>query len=127
MSIRNLLAPWAISIVLGVAPALEGFRVLDRTKVYHGFADAFAAPAVVEASRVMDVLPATKKIREEKVPKDSARWYVLINEANQQFQRVLRTVAKDGGHDLVAEVGSVTGSKPIPNVTDVAIAVAARG
>jgi len=128
ISIRSSLAPWALSLLLGASiGGADGFRVLDRAKVYHGYADAFTSPAAVESTRVMDALPAMKKIRDEKVQKDSARWYVLINEANQQFQRALRTVAKEGGYDLIAEVGAVTGSKAIPNVTDLAINASARG
>lgn len=99
----------------------ESFRVTDRTKVYYGMADAFSAPAVVEASKVMETLPAMKTIKEDSIKKESARWFVLVNEANQQFQKALKSVAKDNSYDLIAETGAVTGPKAITDVTDLVI------
>jgi hypothetical protein len=116
----------SVLLCASAAAALEGYRILDRAKVYHGFADAFTTPAVVDSTKVKDSLPAMKKIREEKIVKESARWYVLINEANQHFQKVLRVVAKEGSYDLIAEVGSISGPKSIPNVTDSAISAIGR-
>ncbi|MBI3820127.1 MAG: hypothetical protein HY286_15645 [Planctomycetes bacterium] len=102
----------------------ETYKVTDRTKVYLGSADAFTSPAVVESSKVMEILPAMKTIKDESVKKDSARWFILVNEANQQFQKALKAVAKEHSYDLVAEVGSVTGPKAITDATDLAIAAA---
>lgn len=118
----------ALSLVASaaLAAAESKFRVTDRAKVYHGYPDAFTTPAVVDSARVLDSLPSMKRIRDEKVVRDTAKWHLLINEANQHFQRLIRTVAKEGGYDLVAEVGFVTGPRAIPNATDAALAAAAR-
>lgn len=104
----------------------ETFRVTDRTKVYLGTADAFSTPAVLDASKVMEVLPAMKTIKEDGIKKDSARWFMLMNEASQQFQKVVKAVAKDGNYDLIAEIGAVTGPKAIVDVTDSSIAAAQK-
>jgi hypothetical protein len=105
----------------------EKYKVADRAKVYFGFVDAFTTPAVVDSARVLESLPPMKRIRDEKVTKESAKWHLLISDANNQFQRVLKNVAKSGGYDLIAEVGSVSGPRAVPNITDEAIALAARG
>jgi hypothetical protein len=121
----------AIALAFGfVATSLfageVALKVLDRTKVYHGLADAFSSPAVIEASKVMETLPAMKTIEGEGVKKSSARYFVLLNEANQQFQKAVKAVAKDQGYDLLAEVGAVTGPKTIPNATDQVIKAAEK-
>jgi hypothetical protein len=103
-----------------------GAKVLDRTKVYHGLPDAFTAPAIVEASKVMDTLPAMKSIESEGVKKSSARWYLLVNEANLQFKKALKSVATDKGYDLIAEVGALSSTQTITNVTDDVIKAAAK-
>jgi hypothetical protein len=104
--------------------AADSFKVTDRSKVYHGLSDAFASPAVIESSKVMETLPAIRTLQDDNVKKNSAKWYVLMNEANQQFQKAVKAVAKDGGYDLVAEVGAVSGSRAISNVTDAVITAA---
>lgn len=117
-----LLCPLSTSATGG-----EKFKVSDRAKVYFGFVDAFTSPAVVDSARVLESLPPMKRIRDEKVSKESAKWHLLISEANNQFQKVLKNVAKSGGYDLIAEVGSVSGPRAVPNITDDVIAAAARG
>ena len=117
-----LVCPLSSSSTVG-----EKYKVSDRAKVYFGFADAFSAPAVVDSARVLESLPPMKRIRDEKVAKESAKWHLLISEANSQFQKVLKSVAKSGGYDLIAEVGSVSGPRAVPNITDEAISVATRG
>jgi hypothetical protein len=112
----------ATSLVAGEA----ALKVLDRTKVYYGLADAFTAPAVVEAAKVMETLPAMKTIEGEGLKKNSARYFMLLNEANQQFQKAIKAVAKDQSYDLLAEVGAVTGPKAIPNATDQVIKAAEK-
>ncbi|MFN0207426.1 MAG: hypothetical protein ACKVS6_14065 [Planctomycetota bacterium] len=104
--------------------AADSFKVIDRTKVYFGLADAFVSPAVIESSKVMETIPAIKTIQNDGIKKDTARWFVLMNEANQQFQKAIKSVAKDNGYDLVSEVGSVSGSRTIKNITDSVIAAA---
>lgn len=107
-----------------VFAAADTFKVIDRTKVYLGLADAFVSPALIESTKVMETIPAIKTIQNDGIKKDTARWFVLMNEANQQFQKAIKSVAKDGGYDLIGEVGSVSGSRTIANITDTVIAAA---
>lgn len=101
-----------------------GTKVVDRGKVYHGLADAFAAPAVIEASRVLETIPAMKEIETEGVKKSSARWFVLVAKANQQMQKAIRAVCQEKGYDLVAEVGAISSTATIPDVTEMVIKAA---
>jgi hypothetical protein len=103
-----------------------GARVVDRTKVYYGLPDSFSSPAVIECSKVMDTLPAMKTIDGEGVKKNSARWFLLVNEANQQLHKALKSVGKDQGYDLFAEVGAVTSGQTVPNATDAVIKAAEK-
>jgi len=120
-----LLAGFFLSAI--AMAAAETYRVLDRKKIYYGSPDSFAVPAVLDAKKVMAKLPAMQKIEAESVAKESARWYVLMHEANQQFKKALKSVAKDSGYDLIAESGAVVATKNIADVTDLVLTAAAKG
>ena len=59
----------------------------------------------------METLPAMKTIEGEGVKKSSARYFVLLNEANQQFQKAVKAVAKDQGYDLWPKSGPSPGRR----------------
>ena len=93
---------------------------VDRAKVYFGNADAFAKPAVVKSLTVFQNIKAYKTIEEEKITPESARYFLLMKEANEVFRNALTQVAKDEKIDLIGEVGSVKADDPkvaVPDLT----------
>lgn len=124
--IKGLVVVAVLLTAPGATAGEAGAKVLDRSKVYFGQPDAFTAPAVIEAAKVMETLPAMKAIDSENVKKNSARWFLLMHEASQQFHKALKAVGKDQGYDLIAEVGSVSSGQTIPNATDAVIKAAEK-
>src|SRR5262245_2754727 len=94
----------AIGLVLlgsGLLAAAEVKYEVERSKVDHGNADAFSKPAVVKSLTVFQGIKAYKTIQDENITPDSARYFLLLKEANEVFKNGLAQVAKDESLDLV--------------------------
>jgi len=81
--------------------------------VYYGDKNRFNNPCVLKRDTVFKKIPAYQKIIREKLDKNSARYYLLLEEANRTFQNIVKTVASRLGYDLVAEKGCIKSSKRI--------------
>ncbi|HET6204412.1 MAG TPA: hypothetical protein VFI25_16595 [Planctomycetota bacterium] len=111
----------SLALAAGVALAAGDVKYqVERAKVYHGNPDAFSKPAVVTSLTVFQNIKAYKTIEEEKVTPESARYFLLMKEANEVFRKALTQVAKDEKADLVGEVGAIKADDPkvaVPDVT----------
>jgi hypothetical protein len=87
-------------------PAAVKYQI-ERAKVYYGNPDAYTVPCVVQASSIFKHIEAYKKIEEEGIKKDSARYFLLMQEATQTFRDVVKKVALAEKVDLVGEKGTV--------------------
>ncbi len=98
-----------------VSPADKDTEV-DKKKVYYGNADNFKTPAVIELAKVFSNI--TEYQDAKKKSEDDPDYYILLDKANQKFQKALEKAAKDGGYDLVGETGTVkVKGKTIPDIT----------
>ncbi|MGH7150812.1 MAG: hypothetical protein ACREIU_08945 [Planctomycetota bacterium] len=116
----SLRVPAFLLLAAGVAFAAEAKYQVDRAKVYLGNPDAFAKPAVVKSLTVFQNIKAYKAIEEEKVSADSARYFLLLKEANEVFRTGLASVAKEDKVDLIGEVGTIKADDPkisLPDLT----------
>jgi len=108
--LSKVFAPALLCVVLpgtvAASPAGTKFEV-DRAKVYYGNPDAYTKPAVVHAPTVFKHIEAYKKIEQEGIKKDSARYFLLMQEANQAFREAVKKVALQEKVDLVGEKGTV--------------------
>jgi hypothetical protein len=110
----------ALGFLAPPAAAAVKYEV-DRAKVYFGNADAFAKPSVAKSLTVFQNIKAYKTIEEEGLSPDSARYYLLLKEANEVFRSALTLVAKEEGRDLIAETGAVKsddGKVVVPDLTE---------
>jgi len=110
--VKSLLLPMRAFLVLavvsaGAVAAADVKYQVERGKVYFGNADAFTKPAVVKSLTVFQNIKAWKTIEEEKITPESARYFLLLKEANEVFRDALAKVAKDEKVDLIGEVGSI--------------------
>lgn len=98
----------------------------ENSKIYLGNKSSFTAPCVVTASSVLDQIPSYKEA--QKQPQGSAKRMHLMKKASDEFRSWISKVAGEKKHDLVVEVGGVTGidankkNVEIPNITDDVIA-----
>lgn len=124
---RSALAVSILLLTCSTALAIdEGSYEVDESKVYHGTADSFSAPATVERDTVFAEISAYKQIEKEGLKDNHPRYWILLQKANDVFKKALEKVAKDGSYDLIAETGSVQGKgknkkKTPPDITQQAI------
>ena len=92
---------------------------IDRSRVYYGNPDSFSSPGEIVMSAVFAAIPEYQKIKEEKIPKRDARWWLLMSQANARFQKALKSTSEKYGYDLIAECGCVGTfkGKPVPDIT----------
>jgi hypothetical protein len=99
------------SIMLGAlllaATSPAGAYETDPEWIYHGRADSFATPAVIERDKVFGAIPEYRQIREEGLTRDDARYWILLQKANDVFREAVVRAAEAGGYDLIAEKGTV--------------------
>jgi len=75
--------------------------------VYFGDKNLFSAPAVMNRDKVFAEIPAFKTIKKEKLDKRSARYFMLLEQANEVFREKVKATAERMGHDLVVEKGGI--------------------
>jgi len=87
-------------------------------EVYSGNARCFQRAATLEAQKVFDALPPYQQLRREGLSKESARYWLLINQSNALFHRAVRSVRAEKGVDLVGEKGSLSvEGMELPDIT----------
>lgn len=103
----------------GEAGAKYDFEVLKSEEIYFGTGKHPKAPAVMTADDVWAAIPEYKRILEDKLTDDDARYHLLMKKAAERFSKALKKLAKRDSHDMLGEVGSIKalGKKTIPDVT----------
>ena len=90
---------------------------VDAKDVYFGSHKRFSKPAEVDAGSVFAEISDYKKIKDEKLEPDSARYQLLMSRASRKFLKAVKSAAKSSGYDLVAESGSVDSEDHVPTIT----------
>lgn len=99
------------------------YQVHGHAGVYYGDADEFSAPAQVEAARVFARIPEYQEIQRRRLTRTEPEYAFLLEKANRRFFKAVHQVARQRGHDLVAEPGTVTSADgaALPDCTEAAI------
>ena len=92
-------------------------KTVEADAVFFGDAREWSKPAEVDADAVYAQIEEYKRIVEDKIDPSDPKYGVLMSKARKRFLHAVRTVARDGGYDLVARVGSVQGVENVPNIT----------
>jgi hypothetical protein len=90
-----------------VLPLLLSLIAAGASDIYYGKKDGAKKPAEVVASDVFNEIPEYKKIKEKGLTKDDAEYWVLLNKANEKFNKAVKKVAEDAKYDVVAEKGKL--------------------
>lgn len=99
----------AVAILPGSLPAQVDLK--SDAVVYFGNASNTTAPASVDEDRVREATPEWQTIRAEGVRKGSARYKILMAEADKRIREAVRDVALNRSKDLVVRAGDVTDAK----------------
>ena len=91
-----------------VLPLLLSLIAAGASDVYYGKKDGAKKPAEVVASDVFNEIPEYKKIKEKGLTKDDAEYWVLLNKANDKFNKAVKKVAEDAKYADLRE-----GSRPM--------------
>ena len=100
------------------APA---YRVDDPSLVYVGNPRLFKKPCLVSADRVYKSIPEYVEILDKNLTDKDVRYHFLMKKASDKFLHAIREAGKEGGYDLVAGTGAVSGTPTPPDITDAAI------
>jgi hypothetical protein len=108
-------------LISAVTLAADGDKkwVVNEQMVLLGNAQKFTKPAIVNTAEVFKSIPAYKQIQADKLTEKDAKYWILLEQANKDFNKALAEVAKVESHDLVTEVGGVTATgETIPDLTE---------
>ncbi|MHC5010703.1 MAG: hypothetical protein ACYTG6_07085 [Planctomycetota bacterium] len=84
------------------------YRCGGGSSVYYGNRRLFRAPCEVSVDRIYRHIPEYREILEKGLTEDHPRYHFLMREASARFARAVKEMAEAFGHDLVAELGTVT-------------------
>jgi hypothetical protein len=123
---RRIIGPVSVMTVLLAlhtpAVAADGEKekkiVVNEQMVLYGNAQKFSKPATLKSADVFKNIPAYKQIQSEGLTQKDAKYWILLEQANQVFSKSLAEVAKDKSYDLVTEAGGITADGvTIPDIT----------
>ena len=100
---------------------------LDEQKVFWGTASKFEKPGSVDYFVLVTATDEYKKA--QKADKDSARYWIHINRANEQAIKAIGEVGSESDYDLIVLKGYLEGLDPpiaTDDVTEMALAKLAK-
>jgi len=113
---RNLATIFALIATLGLAPASFGLSIppdqVNEQRVFWGDTDNFENPAEVDYRAAVKATPEYQEMKEEKVEKGTAKYWILLNSASERALRVIAEVAEASEYDLVVDTGFLGGLDP---------------
>jgi Skp family chaperone for outer membrane proteins len=119
---RSLIA--LLSLALAAPNAIAQVKLKGSAVVYCGAASQTSAPASIDEKRVRDATPEWQTIRSEGVKHGSARYALLVAEADKRIKEAVKAASSDAGKDLVVRSGDVEDAqgKDVADITDQVIA-----
>ncbi len=105
-----------------VSPALSDKYKVQEEKIYYGDPKNFHNPAVLDAAKIYNEIPAYQKIVQKGLTKNDPEYWPLMQKASNVFVRSLKAVCKEKGVDLVGEVSSIScDHDQVPDITEAVI------
>jgi hypothetical protein len=104
-----------------IRPDLEKDKVRYRVTgdVYHGDKYKFEKPCTLCRKKVFEVIPEYQTIKRERLNKHSARYHILIQQANRVFRSKIKEALEDLDYDLVVEKKGIKARRiKIPDITE---------
>ncbi|MCA9314281.1 MAG: hypothetical protein H6806_05885 [Planctomycetes bacterium] len=109
-----------VAVVAAPAVASVGdYRCVDATRVYLGNARLFHTPCHVDSDAIYRQIPEYREILEKGLTDRDVQYHFLMKKAAQKFAEAVKSMARDNGNDLVAEMGTVSKARDeAPEVPD---------
>lgn len=112
-------------LCFGPAIAAQGVGLRSDATVLYGVSDSSSRPAVVDYQKLLKQTPEWKTIKSEGVRKGTARYELLLSDADRRIRTLVEEVAEARGHDLVVGQGGIEDARGL-KVADLTSAVAGR-
>jgi len=113
---NKMVAAVALIAILGVTPVSFGLSIppdqVNEQRVFWGDTDNFENPAEVDYRAAVKATPEYKEMKEEKVEKGTAKYWILLNSASERALRVIAEIAENSEYDLVVDTGFLGGLSP---------------
>jgi len=95
----------ALSREMDVRPDIEEAKIKYRVTgdVYFGDRYQFSKPCVLCRKKIFEKIPEYQTIVHEQLNKNSARYHLLIEQANRVFRSKIKEALEGLGYDLVVE------------------------
>lgn len=121
--IRLLALLFSLAVLAFAAPLQAQVDLKGDALVYCGSASNTTAPASIDEDRARQATPEWQTIKNEGVRKGSARYKLLIAEADKRIRTAAREVASSRGKDLVVRAGDVADAKgkDVVDITDAVV------
>jgi hypothetical protein len=94
-------------------------EALDEQQIYYGDAASFEKPAEVDYRAVVKATPEYAEIRENKIERGTAKYWILLSNASDHAIKAISQVAQDTDYDLVANQGYLGSLEPAIAAEDV--------
>jgi hypothetical protein len=105
---------------------LGAYTFSNTEQIYLGNHRLARKPAVVDSSRVYAAIAEYQQIQREGLKPDGPKYHILMVKASERFNPAVKAAAAQGGHDVVAEAGTVKpvnpANAPPPDITQATLA-----
>ena len=99
-------------------PSQGSAVAIDYSLVYYGEPEDYSKPASVVIQKVLQVIPAYRKLVASKLSSDKPEYWLLMSEINRDLNQAFEKVKKKFGYDLIGEKGYISLSEEkLPNLT----------
>ncbi len=86
-------------------------EILNSAQIYYPSivkkSSKYKKPAILTTATVFDSIPEWKKIKKKKLKKSDAEYHLLLEKANEKFNKALSKVQGASSYDIMAEVGAI--------------------
>ena len=91
---------------------------IDSRLVYYGQPGSYSKPASLVLQKVLQVIPAYRKLVASKPSSDKPEYWLLMAEINRDLGQAFKKVKEKFGYDLIGEKGYLSPAKEkLPDIT----------
>jgi len=92
-------------------------ETIDLQKIFWGDATEFNTPSEIDYTKIVHGTPEYKSIKKNNITQGTAKYWILVSEANDHAVRVISSFGDESNYDLIALKGYLGGLDP-PIVCD---------
>lgn len=123
MGLRTYAIMLVTLAMCGVATSTPGLAIpaekQDVQKIFYGAPDEFEKPARVNYQDVVKATPEYSSIKKKKIVSGSAKYWILIRQASERAQKLIKEVGEETTFDLIVADGYLESLEPAIPAEDV--------